>query len=459
MNPSFMGQGINSATFESGIHSTVLQCIINRGQSTGVVETNTCVYNGYNDDCAHSNWTFECLAQTATNATLYHKWSWSYSSNVDWIVNNNINTVSRSTTNGGTATSDENRTVDHFAYRYPFTTFCNPTANAGYCFEPDWQCYNAINVGNVRHTNETHYEMMGLNIPCQRSGLGAPITQAKNPASITGHNNIPFDIDCVALGGCATNYSSDREMPHIVTPGYYAFVCGHSTACLQTVWVGQQGGLSGTSFSAPVTNGIAACVQSANSTYKLWPELTRAVIILTAHNVYGDYWSPVNDGIDGTGVISGVDAVSFARNASYVSQANSAVDSGYNVGSIPQNTGSYYNINFSIKVPDVKPAGKHLRIVLTWDSSPSVTGDTNELADLDLVVPGYACPFNNNDNWGTWESNVEVADIANNRLTPSSVINPFIRVWPFTIPPTAYNKSMNAIYYSLAWTWVKDHAD
>jgi hypothetical protein len=248
-------------------------------------------------------------------------------------------------------------------------------------------------------------------------------------------------------------------MPHIVAPGYGAYVCGHSTSCLQTVWSGQ-GGWGGTSFSAPVTNGIAACIQSANNNFKSWPELTRATLVLTAQNVYGDYWSPVNDGIDGAGAISGAGAVLFALNSTSVSQSNSAVERGYNVGSIPENTGNYYNINFSIKVPDTKPAGKHLRIVLTWDSSLSLSSlDSNKLADLDLVVPGYSCPFNNNDNWGTWESNVEVADIASNRLTPGSVISPFIRVWDFTIPASAYNKSMNAIYYSIAWTWVKDHAD
>ena len=39
-----------------------------------------------------------------------------------------------------------------------------------------------------------------------------------------------------------------------------------------------------------------------------------------------------------------------------------------------------------------------------------------ELADIDLVVPGFVCPGKGIDNWGTWESNVEVADIPNGQL-------------------------------------------
>ena len=463
MNPLYMGNNINSATFESGIHPDVVGCFGARGSILGTIETNPSTTNEH----AHSNFTFECLSQTATMATLFHKISYYYyySSNVDWIINNGINTVSQSYVKYGSPTSQENRVVDHFAYRWPYPTFVTLTGNRGYCYNVLWQCYNAVQVGNVRYTNETTYEMMGLNSPCE-SGVDSaqawedPISQGKNPVPATSFS-FPFVLDCVNLGGCATNYSSDREMPHLVSPGYAAFPCGHSTTCIENTFGG--GGVAGTSLSAPVANGIAACVQSAKpSVFKLYPELTRVALILTAHNVHGGYWSPVIDGIDGTGVISGVDAVYFARNASQLrSPGSTAVQSGYYAGFIPQNTGSTYSITFNIAIPSSFPSGKHLRIVLTWDSSPSMAAGSsiNEAADFDLVVPGKICPGRGTDNWGSYESTVEVAELMNNQLTPGTPITAQVLVWPFTINTNAYNKSLNGVYYAIGWTWIKDNAN
>jgi hypothetical protein len=188
--------------------------------------------------------------------------------------------------------------------------------------------------------------------------------------------------------------------------------------------------------------------------------LTRVALILTAHNVHGGYWNPTVDGIDGTGVISGVDAVYFARNASQLRYpVSTAVQSGYYGGFIPENTGSAYSITFNIAVPSSFPSGKHLRIVFTWDSSPSMTTDTNEVADLDLVVPGKICPGKGIDNWGSNESTVEVAELLNSQLTPGTPITAQILVWPFTINANAYNKSLNGVYYGIGWTWVKNSAN
>ena len=51
--------------------------------------------------------------------------------------------------------------MDDFAYRWPYPVFCNPTANGGYDQEVNWQCYNAISVGNVKHNNFSTYVMNG----------------------------------------------------------------------------------------------------------------------------------------------------------------------------------------------------------------------------------------------------------------------------------------------------------
>jgi hypothetical protein len=73
------------------------------------------------------------------------------------------------------------------------------------------------------------------------------------------------------------------------------------------------------------------------------------------------------------------------------------------------------------------------------------------------VIPTHPCPRSggSNINWGTWDSNVEVADIPANELSPNEIISFFKRAWPFTIPS---NDVSWYIYYSVEWTWVKHYA-
>lgn len=447
MSLSYLGQNIRAATLESGLNSDFKTCIQNRGTQLGAVDDGT---------DPHSAWTFECLAQTAPSAKLYHKASIFYFTSRDWILTNNITCIATSTLDnaGEPVTSSNNQAVDGLAYVFPYPHVSFITGNKGYCSPVNTPSYNALCVGNVRHTNENHYEMVGLDRPCANGNYGDPNTQAKNPPAIYGYAGHVFPFDC---SGCASALGGDRELPHVVAPGYAAFPCGHSTTCVESAY-GTGGGVSGTSFSVQVANGIAACVQSAGSMFKGWPELTRATLILTAHNVYGGYWNQIEDGIDGTGTISGVDAVSFARSAK-IGSNNSPVQDGYFVGSIMENKGNAWDKVFKVQIPSTLPEGKHLRVVLTWDSSPSYLEGRNELADLDIIIPNVHCPLTGTDNWGSWDSNVEVAEIENHQITPGGSINVHIRVWPFTIPDLAVNKSLNSIYYAIAWTWVKNHAD
>ena len=106
------------------------------------------------------------------------------------------------------------------------------------------------------------------------------------------------------------------------------------------------------------------------------------------------------------------------------------------------------NKRFNYLVPNPKPSGKHLRVVLTWDSNPNVANGTNDLSDLDLVVQR---------NGGTtasasWDSNVEVVDIAAGDVTAGSSY--YIDISPYVnrIPSGSY------FYYAIAWAWVTDEA-
>ena len=80
-------------------------------------------------------------------------------------------------------------------------------------------------------------------------------------------------------------------------------------------------------------------------------------------------------------------------------------------------------------------------------------GTTNALSDLDLVVQ---------KNGGTqgsysWDGNVEVVDLAASDVTAGSSY--YIDVAPaINRIPTSGSRT-NFFYYSIAWAWVKDHAD
>lgn len=420
--PSGAGNAVRAATFERGLTPSFLSCL-------GVSPASYDVFGltGAEILKRHSLATFRTLVASAPSATFYHRWSLTYNStnDVSYIVNNAIQTVSMSLERGGLtpfrATHSEFLTMDNMAYTYPYPVFANPTANSGYGYEVNWQCYNCLSVGNVRHTNESTFEM-------------ADCTQAKNPPPRYGPG---------CISGSGADCAGDREMPHIVAPGIPPTGSVFDMTCLEG-----SGTIScGTSYSAPVANGTAAAVIAADYRMPSWPEKVRAALILTAQNVDAGHWTVSGDGRDGTGVISGADAVAFAAGHTTVSPGNAACVNGMGAASFyASDFGS--NKRFNYLVPNPKPSGKHLRVVLTWDSNPNVGSGTNDLSDLDLIVQK-----NGGSQASTsWDSNVEVVDIAAADLTAGSSY--YIDISPYAnrIPSGAY------FYYAIAWSWVKDHA-
>jgi hypothetical protein len=195
---------------------------------------------------------------------------------------------------------------------------------------------------------------------------------------------------------------------------------------------------------------------SANSAFVIWPEKVRVSLLVTAQNVDRGYWSYASDGRDGAGVVNGASAVLYAQQASPVSPNNTPVQVGIGAGSIyATDFGNPTPIVFKVSIPASKPSGKHLRVVLTWDSNPDMsTGSysTNSLSDLDLLVTngssGMASQSNN--------SNVEMVDIPNTMFAAGSVVDARISKFINRIPTSG--ASTNFFYYSIGWTWVSDHA-
>jgi hypothetical protein len=424
--PSSSGAGVKAATFELGLTSGFLGCI---GVAPAAWDPNV---SGGSWDIRHSNATFYCMANMAPSATLYHRSTATFngSGDISYLIDNGIQTASSSFTRGSTtpyhSTYSEFLVMDDFAYRYPYPVFVDMAGNAGYGYEVNWQCYNAVSVGNVRHTGNNTYEL-------------TECTQTKNPPPVYG--------SCIS--GSGANCAGDREMPYVVVPGTPYTGTDFAATC-----VGGAGTLNcGTSWSSAIGNGLAADLLSADSRMVSWPEKVRATMILTAHNVDGDHWSSNTDGRDGSGAVSGSDAVAFAQSHTSVSPGNSAVEKGMGSGSFYASDFGAGNKRFNYYVPNPKPSGKHLRAVVTWDSNPIVGGSTNALSDVDLVVQ------KNNGTQGSysWDGNVEVVDIAASDLSAGSSY--YIDVAPAINRIPTSGARTNFFYYVIAWGWVKDHAD
>jgi hypothetical protein len=421
--PSTAGSGINAATFETGIDPTVMSCW--GGLTSSQIDQQTQPWTYWE----HSQQTFLCLKNGAPAASLWHRQSVWYDDAGDstYIINNDIQSMSLSYSRPGYGeTSGEFRVMDDFAYRYPYPVFNTPTANSGYNYTAEWRSFNALNVGNVRHTNQSHFELVDTT-----NLTSGGCTQVTNPTAKYGSTN-------------------DREMPMLVAPGYTPSTTADMTdACLSN-----QYGNCGTSYSAPILNSMVTDVLAADSRIVGWPEKVRVVMLATAQNVDRGYWSYTSDGRDGAGVVDGAGAVAFAQGHTTVYPNNTAVVDGIGASSISSSDFAYPNnpIVYNIQIPNPKPSGKHLRVVLTWDSNPLLNSATNELSDLDLLVTSGSAGMASQSN----NSNVEMVDIPNTTFTAGSTVEARISKWMDRIPSGG---RASYFYYSIGWTWVKDHAD
>jgi hypothetical protein len=439
-------EGPGVATMEFGLTQAFLNCL--NSTDADKLPVNANLWTGsLSGASAHSDGMYHLLALGTPGHTARHHYAtptYRYTEIQDSIINYTIGTISTSiiVTRDAIDAADS-RLVDNFAYVYPYPVVANAAGNDGHGYVPRNLTYNSLNVGNVQHYDLTQYR---VDYQGWVSGIGVtevPNSQSKNPTARYGSSN-------------------DWELPSLVAPGHTKDpYWGHRTPCVFADNALNQWdpGFGGTSLSAPVAAAMASNVQGAlgGSSY-LNPErsvLARAALLLTAQNVDSGYWDPANqDSRDGAGTVSGANAVNFALYAQSVSPYGlqsyvEAYSSGYyDSATIVPNV----PMSFKYWVPANPPTGKHLRVVLTWTSSPAVTVSTdNELSDMGLLV--YA-----NDGWhssDTWNSNVEIIDIPSGSVTPENE-------YTILAYPTTYRQAKggpNLFYYAVAWTWVKDHAD
>ena len=444
-NPSSIaGAGVNVATIESGINPVVMNCF--GGLVGSRIDQNSNAVN-------HAHNTLRCLMRAAPGAKHWHRNDGSYpeytDATRDWIIANGIQTSSLSYRRGedypSGPTLPEFRLMDYFAYIYPYPVFVTQTHNLGHQYESNWQNYNAISVGNVRFTNQSFFEVV------TEPGLpeAGGCTQSRNPP-----NNLGACLQPPYSNGSPYDYcSSDREMPHILAPGYPP-VDGTTLTDPCITGIGANT-FCGTSLSSPILSGIAADVISANpSKMTGWPEKVRAVLLAKAKNVHGGYWSQGVDGKDGSGVVRGVQSmllVTGSANHNIVPQGP-AKQHGIYAHKFYAADFNGQPVQFNIQIPPSLPTGMHLRVVLTWDSNPLQNQYTNALSDLDLLV------YTGNGYSGTsWNSNIEIVDVPRSQLTPNTTIPANIYIAINRIPTATTDAYYSPFfYYAIAWTWVED---
>lgn len=204
----FYGYGVRAATLERGVRSDQVTYRNSNPYpyvpDAHINPANMEINDGPDPDgyLLHSNQCFSCLYYAASRANFYHirltNDDWFDNAVVQKIISREIQTASISLANYNNANDWENLRIDKLAYIYPFPVFCMPVGN-DHLFVAGWNCYNAISVGNIQHSNLTNWRMPDQN--------DQEWCSWQNPEPLYG-------------GPLLNGVSGDREMPYIVSPGY-----------------------------------------------------------------------------------------------------------------------------------------------------------------------------------------------------------------------------------------------
>lgn len=187
-------------------------------------------------------------------------------------------------------------------------------------------------------------------------------------------NTVANSDDVMSGSSCYGNpYSvyGDRQKPEIAAPGVGIITtdCVNSSTCMKAA-----PGSSGTSFSAPHVTGCAALLMQYNSALRDWPEAIRAILMASAvTNIEGSTRLSDQDGAGGIECDSAHDILNATGGGEQHIPVTSA--------NFPQ------DFTFSTA------AGKTVRAVIAWDSTPDAPASSSTApasdplkADLDLEI-------------------------------------------------------------------------
>lgn len=254
-----------------------------------------------------------------------------------------------------------------------------------------------------------------------------------NSLAIGNHNDTAASMSGDSVFRNPSSTHGDRELPEVAANGTGVSAVGES--------------MSGTSFAAPATAGVAAIIQDVDPVLCSWPEGCRAILLAAAgRNVRDDTWwrDVINDvdARDGAGAVDAMASVTIAQQRR--SRNAAASRHGWDVGTLssavvgPDRLATF---RYRVSVPQLLFSPK-VKIALAWDSAVSTFLGLFPLSsrltvDLDLIVRDSR--GNQVASSASWDNSYEVAEFDARRGETYDII---IRRWSGT----------DSVWYGVAWT-------
>jgi hypothetical protein len=267
-----------------------------------------------------------------------------------------------------------------------------------------------------------------------------------NSLTVGNHNDTAGAMSATSVYRNPTTSHGDRELPEISANGTNVSAVGRTS--------------SGTSFAAPAVSGIAALLQSTNTTLRHWPEGNRAILLAGAtRNVKEQtWWEDVRDGVDaadGTGAVNALESYRIAQNRR--SRNNTASRRGWDVGLLENgnfNADRYSTFSYWLTVPKAFRVPRYLwgprrvKVALAW------TSEVRTLDELLSFLP--AIPFSSAL---TVDLDLRVFDSKGNLVASSLSWDNSYEIAEFDgIPGEAYRirihrwSGSDATWFGIAWT-------
>lgn len=258
-----------------------------------------------------------------------------------------------------------------------------------------------------------------------------------NSLAVGNHNDAASAMSASSVFRNPNSSHGDRELPEISANGTSVTTVGLTK--------------SGTSMASPACAGVAALIQSSNSTLEHWPEGCRAILLAgaTRNVVDQTWWEDVIDDVDASDGSGAVNALESHRIARQRKARNAAASRrGWDIGSLQSadfDGAGLSTFDYKIRVP-IGPLGPlQVKVALAWTSKVStfsILGITIPLSskltvDLDLKV--FDARGNQVGYSGSWDNSYEIAEFTG---SPGQTYTIRVRRWSGT----------DSVWYGIAWT-------
>lgn len=253
-----------------------------------------------------------------------------------------------------------------------------------------------------------------------------------NSLAIGNHDDTAATMSGDSVFRNPSSSHGDRELPELAANG--------------TAVSANQQTMSGTSFAAPATAGVAALIQDVDPVLCSWPEGCRAILLAAAGRNIRDntWWRDVLNRVDtrdGSGALDAMGGVTIARQRR--SRNAPATRHGWDVGTISSaviGANKLATFIYRVSVPPLLRSPK-VKVALAWDGAVStifgIPLSSHLTVDLDLIVRDSR--GNQVASSASWDNSYEIAEFDGR---PGETYDIIVRRWSGT----------ENVWYGIAWT-------